>query len=521
MVVPRKRRSLGGGTDWVVDLGRLFDEGRYAAAADLYDGHARDSTPPVDASFLRARIHMRMPGEGYRAVALLNRVRAAKSGSEYVCLQMLLGEACAVTGDSRGADNHLDVAMKSAKALRNDDLIAGVAYRLGRRHALTGNQPEVAREWLQLARRGQTIEAKLNALHLESWILNREARSRDQARVLMELLRSLESRDSGYMEHRIRATQTLAALARELYIPEAISAVERHLEMVEWPADFDIARFQTTKALAWSKALQGDYFNAFRFLKRSALAAPDAAWRTMAFCDRAYLAYVRQQELWFRQELSDAEESAALVDWESREDESIVALLLLAELMAPINAAQASEYAARFHSISDIRNPRSLIRRDTRFEALVNYSTGVVNLKLGDRKLGISRIQDAMRAYERTGFEWRAARAALQLYDATNKSEFLDQAANWLRHFSGSWLADELRARRHYGPEVPELTPMRERVFRLLCEGKSNAEIATLLGISVSTVANHAKAVLKAFAVSSRHALLAEAARRGLTGSRR
>ena len=376
MAVTKKKRSFGAGVDWIAELSKLFDEGHYSTAADLYDVHARGSSPPVDASFLRARIYMRMPGEGYRAVALLNRLRTSKAGPEFARLQMFLGEAYAVTGDSRAADSHLDAAMKAAKTLKDADLVAAVAYRLGRRHALTGNEPQVAREWLQIARQGQTTEARLGALHLESWILNREARSRDQARVLIELLRSLETRDPEHMEHRIRATQTLAALARELYIPEAVPVVERQLELVEWPSHFDIARFQTTKALAWSKALQGDYFNAFRFLKQSASVAPDPAWRTMAFCDRAYLARVRQQDLWFRQELSDAEESAALVDWESREDESIIALLLLAELLAPLNAAQASAYLARFHSISDIRNPRSLIRRDGRFEALVNYSAG-------------------------------------------------------------------------------------------------------------------------------------------------
>lgn len=495
-----------------------FNEGRYSGAADLYDSQARDSIP-LHASFLRARIYMRTPGEGYKAVALLNRLRTPKSGAEYAWQQMLLGEAYAVTGDERGADSRLEAALKTAEATRDRDLIAEVAYRIGRRFVVTSNQPDRAREYLQLVRQGVSTDTRLNALHLESWILSREARTRDQARVLMELLQSLDVRDTKHMEHRIRATQTLAALARELYIPEALPMVERHLELVEWPPDFQIARFQTTKAVAWARALQGDYFNAFRFLKTSAAAAPDAAWRTMAFCDRAYLARVRNQDLWFRQELSDAEESAALVDWEAREDESIVALLLLAELLAPFNAAQASAYLARFHSIADIRNPRSLMRRDTRFEALVNYSTGVVDVELGDRKVGIPRLQAAMKAYEQLGAEWRAARAAIHLYDATKKSTFLDLTEKWLRHYRGSWLAEELRTRRHSTAQSSGLSPMRDRVFRLLCEGKSNVEIASLLGISVSTVANHAKAVLKAFSVSSRHALVAEAMRRGMLSS--
>ena len=276
-MVTRAKRSVGTLDGWVSEMADLFDEGRYSGAADLYDSQARGSIP-LRVSLLRARIHMRKSGEGYKAVALLNHLRTAKSGADYARVQMLLGEAYTVTGDERSADSRLEAALKSARATTDPNLIADVAYRIGRRFAVTGNEPERAREYLQLVRQGQSTETKLNALHLESWILGREARTRDQARVLMELLRSLDMRDSKHMEHRIRATQTLAALARELYIPEALPVVERHLELVPWPPDFEIARFQTTKAIGWAKALQGDYFNAFRFLKQSTASTPDAAW---------------------------------------------------------------------------------------------------------------------------------------------------------------------------------------------------------------------------------------------------
>lgn len=60
---------------------------------------------------------------------------------------------------------------------------------------------------------------------------------------------------------------------------------------------------------------------------------------------------------------------------------------------------------------------------------------------------------------------------------------------------------------------------MRDRVFHLLCEGERNVELDSQLELAVSTVANHSKAILKAFGVSSRHALLAEAIRRGIIQS--
>jgi hypothetical protein len=41
MAVTKKKRSFGAGVDWIAELSKLFDEGHYSTAADLYDVHAR------------------------------------------------------------------------------------------------------------------------------------------------------------------------------------------------------------------------------------------------------------------------------------------------------------------------------------------------------------------------------------------------------------------------------------------------------------------------------------------------
>jgi DNA-binding CsgD family transcriptional regulator len=333
----------------------------------------------------------------------------------------------------------------------------------------------------------------------------------------MQILSATSPDDPTYMEHRLRATQTLAALSREYYLPDAIPVVERQLSGVEWPVDFAAGLFATTRAIGLAKALQGDYFNAFRYLRRSALIAPDLAWQTMALCDRAYLAQTREQDVWFQQELSDAEEAANAAQWENCADEAVMALLALAELLAPIDAAKASEYLARFRESGPIRNPRSLMRSDPRLEAMVEYYTGVVDAHLGNRKSGVSRLKSALDIFEQFGLEWRGGRAALRLYDFSKKRAYLSTAERMLHHYGSSWLGEELRKRtRTPDTRAAGLTPMQDKVFRLICQGLTNAEIAEMLGLSPMTIANHAKAVLKAFGVSSRHALIAEAMRRNI-----
>ena len=503
----------GGGARLLDAMARAFDEGRYGEAAAMYDQDA--AAPPIEATFLRARLYLRAR-ERHKAVSILNGLAPAKGTENWVWREMLLAEAYGASADFKAADAHLAFAVEAARRIGEAELLAAVGYRLGRRYALLTAQPKLAREGLLLARSGRTVESRLDALHLEAWILSREGRIRDEARVLIEILKTIDPAAPRHMEHRIRATQTLACIARESFLPDAIPAIERQLNGTPWPDDFRSALFQTTKALGWAKALQGDYFNAFRLLKSSAASAPDLGWRTVVLCDRAYLASVRGEHLWCAQELSDAEEAADAALWESIEDESPVALLLLAELVAPYDAARASGYRARFVSLGDIGDRRTLSRGDDRREALIEYCSGVVEAALGNRRLAVARWQTALKIYERVGYEWRAARCCLRLFETTRKRVFLEQAERFLRHYMSSWLAEQLRAAQNANPRSSGLSPMRERVFRLLCEGRSNVEIAAILNLKVATIANHAKAVLKAFGVSSRHALIAEAMRRGL-----
>jgi DNA-binding CsgD family transcriptional regulator len=493
-------------------MAELFDWGEYAQAARLYDSHAGPGQRSTGATLLRARIALR--SDVPRAYELLYDLRTARGSVEAVWRETLLGSAYALTNDFEAADMRFAEALKTARAIGNPDTIALVGYRMGQRYIITSAPAEARKAWA-IARKGRSPAARLDALHLESFIYSREGRLHEEAHVLMELLISIDPNAPRFMEHRAWATHTLAALARELHLPDAIPEVERHLGGARWPDDLRINRFQATKALGWAKALQGDYLNAFRFLKQSAELAPTDAWRAMALCDRSYLARALGEPRWSRQELLDAEEAAHRVRWDECKGEEPIALLLLAELFAPIDGAKASAYLAQFRETGEMRMPRALHKGDDRSAALVDYTAGVVDLALYNRKLAAKRLKRALGVYQRLGYDWRAARCAMRLFDATKNDAALRLAEENLRHYSSSWLAGELRDRGATA-SAPHLSPMQRRVFRYLCDGMSNATIAEKIGRSENTVANHAKAVLKAFDVSSRSALVATAMKRGL-----
>jgi len=387
-----------------------------------------------------------------------------------------------------------------------------VGYRSVRRH-LQAEDPATARRALELARKGQSRKARIYALHAEALILSYEERVRDQADRLVELLRSIDPQTTDFINLRAWGTHNLAGLARELYLPDAVAEIERQLGGVAWPADFDHNRFQALKALAWAKALQGDYFNAFRHLKAASEVADTTAWKVVAGCDRAYLARAFGEHRWSRVELDEAEQLANGVDWHATLSEERMGLLLLAELFSEIDTARAAMYLARYRELGEVKSPL-FFRHDARRKAFAQYSTGVVELGLGNKKRGLAELREARKVFERFGNDFRVARCLVDEYGATGDQELLPAIEEKLRNYRQSWLMTQLRTRLDR-PEVP-LPPMQRKVFAEICAGKSTAEIANVLERSEYTISNHIKQIFKTFEVRSRSALVAEAVRRGL-----
>lgn len=423
---------------------------------------------------------------------------------------LLLAIAHTRLAEYHAADEYFERASESAARLNDGDLNAEIAYRRGRRYMLAGDLAR-ARGFLPAAAKGSQAR-RLDALHLESAILYNEGRHKEQAHVLQRLLEQIDPADPRMNLSAAYAAHTLATMAREIDVPEAIPAVERHLRACIWPADLNVQRFQSLKALGWAYALRGDYFNAFRYLKQSSAVAPSQAWFVMALLDRAYLARCLGEARWSRQELFEADEAAANVDWRATRNEERVGLLLLAEMFAPIDSGKAAKYMAQYRDLGEM-NRNLHYSRSPLLDALAGYSAGVTQLALGNAKAGIKLLRESLDIYQREQYDWRAGRCALRLYEATADPQFLDVATEKLRGYPQSWLADELRNVRvpSGGPVLP---PMQRRVFDRLCEGLSTAQIARQLGRSEYTVKNHIKLIFKAYAVKSRAELLAKVALR-------
>jgi DNA-binding NarL/FixJ family response regulator len=122
-------------------------------------------------------------------------------------------------------------------------------------------------------------------------------------------------------------------------------------------------------------------------------------------------------------------------------------------------------------------------------------------------------LKRSYKIYDAIGYDWRSARAALELAALTNDATWKDRAREKLAAYPKSWLSrDPTRvATRPEPAEVALLTPAQRAVYDLLLLGRATSEIAAEQGRSEFTIRNHIKAILKAFNVNSRGALLARA----------
>jgi hypothetical protein len=488
-----------------------FREARFSEAADIFDKHGKDA--PIAPVLLRARLFLKS-GDTAGVIRLLA-ARRASDKRDRAEAQLLLACAHSRMLQFTDADEEFAAATSLAKSAGDKELLAEIAYRKAVRYVQESKNADARRE-IALAKKAQTRQIQINAAEAESFLLASESRYEEQAKVLAGLLETLNPNSDEFTESRAWATHTLAALARELYIPEGLAIAERHLEAGQWTSDLAINRFQGFKAVGWAHALRGDYFSAFRFLKRSLSIAPGKAWLTIAHADRAYLAKCNAERLWARQELAEAEDLAAQVDWEALRGEELIALLLIAELFADSDPSRAAYYLARFDELGEVRNRLLHFRNDARLKALADYSRAIVELSLGNRKRGITLLRSTQEFFAGIRYEWRAGRCALDLYEVTKDAVHLTQAQELLRNYMGSWLGARLRGYAGQTSLQVRLPRMQQLVFEDICRGFSNAEIAKHLKRSEYTVANHVKSLLKTFNVPSRSALVAEAVRRGL-----
>ena len=490
----------------------LFARAEFRAAGDAYDRAVDEgAAPSAEDDLLRARILLKE--DENRAVAFLIRRPPKPSGQQRGRWELWLAVGYARMRDFERADHHFSLAERLLTAPADK---AQLAYHRARASLLEGRIDDALRYADEMSV-DRTQETKIAREILRSGILSQEERYRDAAQASIDAIRLIGRRREDYLEQWFHAVQNLALLGRELAFDEAVKIAREEVDAdVYWPEDVRTQRFQALKAVGWSCALRGDMLGCFRYLRAAERSIPGDAFRTILLLDRAYFARIVGEQNWALDEIAKAENIAENVDWQQLPGEERVGLLLLAQATAPLDRERARFYLARYKGLDRIRSPILLFAFDHRLEAFAAYTEGVVRQAANDGAGAEESYRKAWSIFDRIGYGWRAARAGIRLFEITKKDRWRHLAEDKLEALPQSWLARELRSR-ETALNMPsiKLPPMQGKVFAMLCQKMTTAEIAGALSLSQHTVRNHLKAVFKAYGVNNRAALVAEAAARG------
>jgi len=229
----------------------------------------------------------------------------------------------------------------------------------------------------------------------------------------------------------------------------------------------------------------------------------------MAGLDRAYLAKCLGEPRWAEQELLEAHELAGQLDWRGVTHEEHVALVLMAELYADLDAAVSLAYLARFREIARSIDRNLSFAHDRRLGAIATTPPASYTRASATTTTRASRSKPPGRVRRRA---LRLARRPLR--SRTLRADGPPRVAGArpyeARRYRTTWLAQGLFDDAD-GSTVARLTPAQRRVYELLLSGAPTGEIAESLGRSVFTVRNHVKVIFSTFGVNTRAALIADA----------
>lgn len=346
-------------------------------------------------------------------------------------------------GDFSMAHERLDRAMPFLKP--PEEAYYRAAYTRAMAHYLCGEYDRTLENGRVLLDSSNPND-RAQALALRSWI----AAKRGDLRAHLEQLRKalneyldFEEADQYGLAHTV---ETLAVMCRELAVEDrVIERVRAGLGRVRLSEATAFPRFQSMRLLGWAEALRGDEIAALRRWRDAEAAPPSEFWRVFCLIDRAYLALVMGRIESGNEILDQADRVASGLKWsETREEERLI-LITIAQLFSERDPGRGERYLALYRTLSSPMEQRIGWVGDPRARAMELYPQAVALLRLDESAAAIPMLEEAWDIFTSVEYGWRAALAALDLYRATGKADWLQRAREQIAPWPHSWIARDVR----------------------------------------------------------------------------
>ena len=208
--------------------------------------------------------------------------------------------------------------------------------------------------------------------------------------------------------------KNLAVLARDFDLADS-DEICRRVDTLAWTRDIATVQFNACEAAGWCAALGGDVVTALGRFRTAADVATAIPERIIVGLDRAILARESGFAPMAIEEVRHASHLRRAFAWEDAAGDDRRALLLLAQVAAPIDVAEARSAIDRYASVRASIDVRYAGRTEARLKAEESYTHGVVLRAEGRLDASRERLCTAFETWQTIGYEWRAARAALEL----------------------------------------------------------------------------------------------------------
>ncbi len=397
----------------------------------------------IAATALRSRAYLRTgkPAAALEAVAR----QGADSNRDRAELALLRAVAASRLGDEAGADRSFVDARVYGISSANVAMIAEASFYLalrafGRREL----RPAIDlchRVFEDAATRPMygTVGGDIPLPHIVArtqvllGVINAvDGRYRDQLSDTLAALATLDEHPVSDVYEAAFAIRNLAILSRDFDLEEA-PLITARADALAWSSEIAPVKFTTFEELGWCAALKGDVVCALQRFRTASATASTPPEEILIAVDRALVARELGHRAMAIEECEHALKLADIYAWESAAGDTRLVLLPLAQIAAWTDPVCARRTLERYGRIRNAMDERYAARIEARVSAEEQYTHGVVLRAEGRTAASIERLELAFTTWSGIGYDWRAARAALELAELSAGNVFRLAVARELR----------------------------------------------------------------------------------------
>jgi DNA-binding CsgD family transcriptional regulator len=492
---------------------RAWFAGEFEHCLELCDAvRLRDSETRIHIALLRARALLRLD-RADDAVRTLHDIESIPSATdEALTTRMLIGAAHVRRG-------HVGKGLSLLIAAQRD---AGAAHRTIRSEiALNIGLAHYARRELAAAECALALvpnDADLvhaRAVQYRAWIALARDNSEQAAALFIAALHALDACRNYDRFFDANCARALAHLGAERLDRDTWAFVRSRRSRIDWSAD-GLAQprfFIAYCAATYQLDVEGNPLEAAREAREAERVAPSEAYRVQARCKRAAIARHSGEPLSHRDHVESAAELLAKRDPADFSGDEKIVPLILAEELAAIDPGRAQAMFILHRQLLPL-SPALSATQTRSTDAYRAAIEAAVLEHAGARDAAVRRYREAFDVLSVAGYTRHAAMSALRITQLIGDRKFQSYAARVTSHLSPqSWLRRELVVATS---QNVRLTTVQREVLSLICQGKSNPEIARLRKRSLHTIRNLVARLFEIFGVSSREELAVQSVRRGL-----